>query len=247
MRSPVMMTADSSAAVFRGDSIVHDGRTFYVSRDGKAPSHPDACRLRRLPTVEELPTIIAADGGAAARGPASTDDAMVITREYTEVEPALLMGCERFASVDETVSQSKPGSSQPDSPAGEALAHARGPELLGANEGGTPEHETLVDALEHTARTAASGCGITHLSADGAAKFESYATLLREARRMASGLLAAGLEPRTAVALQLVDSQLHLRAVWACGARRPGSQPAQAPARAGPNPSPKPLMAATER
>ncbi len=187
-----------------GGSTLH-GPPWFVSRDPVAP-HVSSRRLRRLPTAAELQTLSAADSEPAVLGP---DGPVVVAREYAEAEPTLLLGRERFGSVDESFSQAV------DDRGDQPLAHASGRRLRPAAQGGAPEHATLTAALDHTSRHAPADRGITYVSG-GRAVFESYATLRREAGRMLGGLRSLGLAPRNVVALQLVELQLHLRAVWAC-------------------------------
>ena len=193
--------------------------TYFVSRDGVTKEcvrggRPSATarRLRRHPTADELQTLEETNA-ATATLLGDDDGPIIVVREYAETEPTLLMGHERFVCVDESCSA-------PPEPHDECLgaapvAQACGPPLLPASQGGPPEFLTLCEALEHTARHAPADCGITYVSR-GCVVFESYATLRAEAGRMLCGLRALELAPHGVVALQLVEPQLHLRAVWAC-------------------------------
>ena len=196
----------------------HAAPAYYVSRDGVTKEYvrggrATARRLRRHPTAAELrslgetPTCTATLLGE--EGP------VIVAREYAETEPTLLMGRERFVSVDDSGSAELTIDEIDESAAAAPVAYAHGPPLLAAAQGGPPEFSTLCEALEHTARHAPADRGITYVSR-GHAVFESYASLRAEAGRMLGGLRALGLAPRAVVALQLLEPQLLLRAVWAC-------------------------------
>ncbi|MEO7327110.1 MAG: amino acid adenylation domain-containing protein, partial [Minicystis sp.] len=75
------------------------------------------------------------------------------------------------------------------------------------------EPETLTPAL---IRAAESGRGITHHRADRPALVESYASLLRRARRILTGLRQSGLRPGDRVILQIQPLDLHFASFWAC-------------------------------
>jgi hypothetical protein len=198
-------------------SMEHAAPAYYVSRDGVAKEYVRggraARRLRRHPTAAELRSL--------DETPASTttllgeDGPVIVVREYAETEPTLLMGRERFVSVDDSCSAELRELTIDESAAAAPVAQACGPPLLPAAQGGPPEFSTLCEALEHTARHAPVDRGITYVSR-GRAVFESYAALRAEAVRLLGGLRALGLAPRDVVALQLLEPQLHLRAVWAC-------------------------------
>jgi hypothetical protein len=113
---------------------------------------------------------------------------------------ALLLGRESFGDVNETSSQISASA-----PSGQSRsAYARGPPLLSEAAGGAPEHTTLVAALEANAACAVSADrGISYINVHGAVEFESYASLLTEARSLLGALRRTGLERGCAVALQV--------------------------------------------
>ena len=198
--------------------LEHDAPAYYVSRDGVTKEYvrggrAAARRLRRHPTAAELRSLDETPASTATL--LGEDGPVIVVREYAETEPTLLMGRERFVSVDDNCSAELRELTIDESAAAAPVAQACGPPLLPAAQGGPPEFSTLCEALEHTARHAPADCGITYVSR-GRAVFESYAALRAEAGRMLGGLRALGLAPRGVVALQLLEPQLHLRAVWAC-------------------------------
>jgi len=102
---------------------------------------------------------------------------VAVWREYAAVGPEIMLGLERFGSVDESFSV------EPDPLSNAPVAQCCGPALLRHDEGGAPDHETMVHALVHTAQGASRSRGITYSSsnADGTGMdhhFESYADLL---------------------------------------------------------------------
>ena len=187
------------------------GRTFFAARDGV--QHPDGHatrRVRRIPRLQDSTV----DANALRDACAIVEDVtqqrcpIVLSREYKEMAPSLLLGFEAFDAVDERFSTSS------DDASSAQLAHASGPPLLSASAGGTVEHPTLVDALVHTARHAGRR-GITYASSCGSVR-ESYANLLCEAERLLRGFWWLGLRPRQPVAMQLVETRAHIHALWAC-------------------------------
>ena len=167
-------------------TLEHEAPAYFVSRDGVTKEYvrggrprATARRLRRHPTADELRSL---DTDAAAATLLGDDGPVIIMREYNETEPALLMGHERFVSVDESCSVEL---LEPldDCPGAAPVAQACGPPLLPAAQGGPPEFLTLCEALEHTARHAPADRGITYVSR-GRAVFESYATLRAKAGRV---------------------------------------------------------------
>ena len=135
----------------------------------------------------------------------------MVSREYKEIEPSLLLGCERFGDVDERTSTAQDASSTA------PLAHAVGPPLLSESDGGAVEHATLVGALYFAARNHGDR-GITYASASCESIHESYSELLTQATRLLSALARAQIDlPRVEpIVLQLVETRVHIRALWAC-------------------------------
>jgi amino acid adenylation domain-containing protein len=72
---------------------------------------------------------------------------------------------------------------------------------------------TLAGALSATA-AAAPEAGITYVASDGGERFESYAALVRRAKRIAAGLRARGVAPGERVLLQLDDPSDAIGAFW---------------------------------
>jgi amino acid adenylation domain-containing protein len=110
-----------------------------------------------------------------------------------------------------------------------ALAKSNGREVLPveANEqkpafsdGGPLEIETsapqtLDEALVQTA-TKYPGKGIVYVQADGSRLFQTYASLLEDARRILAGLRGSGLQDGDRAILQIPSLADHFPAFWAC-------------------------------
>jgi acyl-CoA synthetase (AMP-forming)/AMP-acid ligase II/NAD(P)-dependent dehydrogenase (short-subunit alcohol dehydrogenase family)/acyl carrier protein len=75
--------------------------------------------------------------------------------------------------------------------------------------------KTLTEALIRTAAEHTDK-GITYVQSDGRVVFQSYASLLEEAKIILAGLSQEGLEPRDKVILQLDDLRDHFSTFWAC-------------------------------
>ncbi|WP_341991078.1 SDR family NAD(P)-dependent oxidoreductase [Azorhizobium sp. AG788] len=75
---------------------------------------------------------------------------------------------------------------------------------------------TLTEALLRTAARAGAKDIVFHGSDPQTVRRLSYAALLEEARRIAAGLLAAGLRAGDAAILQVGDLRAHLPAFWGC-------------------------------
>lgn len=199
----------------------HGDRVYWAGRDGRQPSSAvaEAVRVRRMPRdasgrvdFASLESVREAEGSAE---PAAPGGAVAVWREYDEVGPEIVLGVERFGSIDAAVSSAADTGS--DAP----LAYCRGPELLPASAGGAPEHETLAHALLHTAKHAPASVGITYCCSgsggvDMEHRFESYAGLLREAIGLLAGLREAGLKRGHPLMLQINETRRYLHAVWAC-------------------------------
>ena len=74
---------------------------------------------------------------------------------------------------------------------------------------------TLGEALQQTAATYPSK-GIVYLQADGSTSFQSYATLLTEARCILTGLSQLGLTAGDRVILQIENLRDYFPTLWAC-------------------------------
>jgi len=75
--------------------------------------------------------------------------------------------------------------------------------------------QTLTEALIRTA-THHPHKGIIHIQSDGSTIVQTYAQLFDQARRILSGLIARGLQPRDQVILQCDRLNEHLPTFWAC-------------------------------
>ncbi|MCY1022294.1 non-ribosomal peptide synthetase [Pyxidicoccus sp. MSG2] len=73
--------------------------------------------------------------------------------------------------------------------------------------------ETLVDAL---VRAASGTKGVRYVQPGGAVVFQSYASLLNDARALLAGLTRAGLEPGARVILHIEATKDLLTTFWAC-------------------------------
>ena len=156
----------------------HAAPAYYVSRDGVTKEYvrggrATARRLRRHPTAAELRSL--GETPACTATLLGEEGPVVVAREYAETEPTLLMGRERFVSVDDSGSAELTIDEIDESAAAAPVAYAHGPPLLASAQGGPPEFSTLCEALEHTARHAPADRGITYVSR-GHAVFESYAS-----------------------------------------------------------------------
>ncbi|MFP2926702.1 SDR family oxidoreductase [Pyxidicoccus sp. 3LG] len=74
---------------------------------------------------------------------------------------------------------------------------------------------TLTEALLRTAREHGTR-GITYVESEGTSDFQSYASLLEEARLVLGGLVRRGLGPGARVILQLDSLRDHFTTFWAC-------------------------------
>ena len=142
-----------------GDVAVREGTTYFATRDDCAT--PTGIRVRRIPrdvhghvTIDSLPV----PGSMANSRDAlqQVQNMAVVAREPDVDAPALLLRRERFGCTDGNYLSAAPTDDSSAPP-----AYARGPPLLPECAGGVKEHATLLEALEHTARTAATDCGIT--------------------------------------------------------------------------------------
>lgn len=75
--------------------------------------------------------------------------------------------------------------------------------------------KTLTEALVRTATTREKK-GIAYVHPDGSTNFQSYASLLEEAKCLLAGLQASGLKPHDSVILQIEGLEDHLTVFWAC-------------------------------
>jgi len=119
----------------------------------------------------------------------------IVRREYTEDEPTLLMGRDRFGDVNDGFTTALADEHGEQS----ASAYASGGPLLDSS--ALESHRTLIDALISAAHTRPER-GITYVS-DGRAVFESYAALLHAARTMLVALRRRGLRQGEPIALQV--------------------------------------------
>ncbi|AFZ28231.1 acyl-CoA synthetase (AMP-forming)/AMP-acid ligase II (plasmid) [Cylindrospermum stagnale PCC 7417] len=75
--------------------------------------------------------------------------------------------------------------------------------------------KTLIDALLQTA-TKHPNKGMVYIQSNNAEIFQSYASLLLDAKRILTGLHSIGLKPKQKVILQIKDLQFYFPAFWAC-------------------------------
>lgn len=75
--------------------------------------------------------------------------------------------------------------------------------------------KTLIDALLLTANKYQNK-GIVYIQSNGSETFQTYASLLLEAKCILTGLYARGLKPKQKIILQIEDLRYYFPAFWAC-------------------------------
>ncbi|MFG1365637.1 SDR family NAD(P)-dependent oxidoreductase [Xanthobacter versatilis] len=161
----------------------------------------DDVALARLPVPD---AVAAAQWRALLEPMDGIAEAAVVTRALAP-EPALVT----LPAVAPLPSPATVAPEPPPAPEGPWALADGGPQELPADAA-----RTLTEALLRTAERAGDK-GIVFEGA-GPARRLAYATLLQEARRIAGGLKAAGLEPGDMAILQVADLRAHLPAFWGC-------------------------------
>ena len=174
--------------------------------------------LRRVPlTSHGLVDAAAVDAAAAgAEGgrvaawgaPGQVRGPVVVRRTYSEQPPALRLRRDAFGAAAH-------GGALAKAPEGDGGAsHRAGPPLESADAG---EPAEMCAAL---LRAAGRSNDIRFVANGEVAATESYADLLRQAKAMGASVLAKlHVKRGDAVALQISDARMHLRAFWACALR----------------------------
>ena len=188
--------------------------TFYASTDDALAPPPGAVRVRRLPLTAggavALDMLASATAAVGTPPSSATSGPLIVARSYTEEPLALILGEEKLGAVADASTAAR-GAAGPG-----PSSHAKGLTLPSAADGGPRELSTMCDALRDAAEHAPSSCGITYV-VSGEAKFESYAELLGQARRMLEVLTKQlGLRQGHVIGLQIAETRVHLSAFWGC-------------------------------
>lgn len=249
------MPSESVQAVpfVQGEAFTYADRVYYAAphsrqRPDAAPGRDRALRVRRVPRssdgsvdaacLQELALLAAAasDDDTASNGDDTADESygdgpVLVSRRGTELAPTLVFPEEQLcASASQ---QQQPAHEAPaDSAQPSLLAHTTGPPLLPPNSGGTPVHDTLLEALAATAASETHGArGIRFVSNDRGEVFESYKELHAAAWRMLGALQDVGglvWGDRLVFQCDHSDRQLHIRALCTLRPRESLRQPKRA-------------------
>jgi amino acid adenylation domain-containing protein len=226
--------AHLSTLVRAGEDVERSGALLREA-EARILAHPQvldcAVRLRRNPDgrIERVAYVATPDPVALAR--LGVGLGLLPPLAPSVVVPLSQLPLDEAGRVDEAALQrlgvegagaalelpAVPAHAEPESPV-ERMASP--PARLALSDGGALEIPpgaplTLTEALLRTSRERGAR-GISYVEAEGASDFQSYATLLEEARWVLGGLVQQGLGPGARVILQLDLLRDHFTTFWAC-------------------------------